>query len=496
MRFKQMVFWLTVLLIYIMATRISIDSDTWWHLRAGKWMIENRQIITSDYFSYTRYGSQWLYPGWLIQIPMAWIEGEVGMGGLNLLTGLFIAITFAFEYLTLKGNELARAFLSVLAATVSGVYWSARPHLVTLLFTALFLYLLERGADQGFAQFRKWLWIVLPLVMLAWVNMHGGFIIGFLIWGIYLVELLIQRLLTAWSERRRLWEALHSEDISTLLIAGLVMGLVAMLNPLGYRIYLYPLRTVSIQKLQVYIQEWQSPDFHSLSMQPFIWLCILLFIVSAFSGRRWALRDVLFVSIFLYLALMAGRNVALFALVAPLPIARALEHIELQDLSIRFRSLSAFARQSNSAKEQPMLNLILVGLILLVCVYRSVMAFPHNSIFKELSRFYPIGAVDYLRKERPPGNLYNSYNWGAYLLWTLPEYAVFVDGRTDLYNDEILDQWFQIAQAQDGWEQVVERWNIQIILMEKEWRMSKLFQQSGWCQTYHDEVAIVLEKCP
>jgi hypothetical protein len=73
---------------------------------------------------------------------------------------------------------------------------------------------------------------------------------------------------------------------------------------------------------------------------------------------------------------------------------------------------------------------------------------------------------------------------------------VFVDGRTDLYNDEILNQWFQVAQFQDGWEEVIERWQISVILMEKDWIVAKFLQQTGWCQKYLDDVAIVLEKCP
>lgn len=491
-----MVFWLTVLLIYLMAAKVSVDSDTWWHLRAGKWMIEQRKILTVDLFSYTRYGAEWRYPGWLIEIPMSFIESRFGLGGLSVFSALIITISFALIYLSTRGNELVRAFMTILAAIVSGIYWSARPHLMTILFAALFLYWLENGARHGYVKWRKSIWVGLPLLMLCWVNMHGGFIAGFLIWGIFLAELNLKNAWHALAEQRNLWRALSHPEISTLLFAGLAMGLVATLNPLGAKIFLYPIQTVSIQKLGLYIQEWQSPDFHSLSLQPFIWLLLVLVLVSAFVPKRWELRDYLLVATFLYLALMAVRNVALFALVAPLPILRLLEGLDSRTVFPNLQSKFSLLRANRSSIEHPKINLVVLGLVFLGCVVRTVMLYPEEAIFKELADVTPVGAVHYLKKTQPQGRLFNSYNWGGYLLWMLPEIPVFVDGRTDLYNDEILDQWFRVAQLQDGWEEVIERWQINVILMEKDWIVAKVLQQRGWCQKYLDDVAIVLEKCP
>lgn len=495
MKFKPMVFWLTVLLIYLMAAKVSVDSDTWWHLRAGKWMIEQRQILTVDHFSYTRFGAEWRYPGWLIEIPMYLIESKFGLGGLSVFSALIITVSFALIYLSTRGNELVRAFVTILAAIVSSIYWSARPHLMTILFAALFLSWLENWARNGYVKWRKSIWLGLPILMLCWVNVHGGFIAGFLIWGIFLAELILKITLRAWVEHRSLWRALSHPEIVTLLFAGLAMGLLATLNPLGFKIFLYPFQTVSIEKLGLYIQEWQSPDFHYPSLQPFIWLLLVLIAVSAFVPKRWELRDYLLVATFLYLALMAVRNVALFALVAPLSILRLLEGLDFRTVFPNSQSKFLLLRANKSSIEHPKINLFVLGLVFLGCVVRTAMVYPEEAIFKELAEVTPAGAVQYLKNTKPQGRLFNSYNWGGYLLWMLPEIPVFVDGRTDLYNDEILDQWFQVAQFQDGWEKVIERWQVNVILMEKDWIVAKFLQQSGWCQKYLDDVAIVLEKC-
>ena len=106
-----------------------------------------------------------------------------------------------------------------------------------------------------------------------------------------------------------------------LFIGVLIVGAVCI-NPSGPVMLLYPFKTVSIGALQDYIQEWQSPDFHLLSVQPFIWLLLLTLGAAGASRRRLALTDFLLVAGFAYLGLMAGRNVALFALAAPPVLAR------------------------------------------------------------------------------------------------------------------------------------------------------------------------------
>lgn len=494
MKFDKLIFSVTILLIYIMATRISIDSDTWWHLRAGQWMVQNRQILTLDIFSYTRYGAEWRYPGWLVEIPMAALVTMFGLGSLNLVSGFLIALTFVFIYWTIEGNHFQKAFLLILAATVSGVYWSARPHLVTLLLTAIFLYIFEKAAQKGYWSFRRKLWISLPVLMLIWVNSHGGFVVGFLLWGIYFFDCLTQAVYDAWLQKQSLKEVLKNQDLQTLTITGIAVGIIANLNPLGYRIFLYPFQTVSIRTLQKFIEEWQSPNFHSLNFQPFIWLLVLLIWVSAFSGKRWLFRDALLVTIFLYLALLAGRNVALFALSAPLPIGRLLAGWKSDNL-LKIPFLKRDVSQGNAIKDHPKLNLLIALVLFLGCVYRSYLAYHEPIVQRELDKFYPVEAVKYLKMRMPAGHLFNSYNWGAYLLWELPEYPVFVDGRTDLYNDEVLEQWLKVVQLRDGWEDVIERWQIGVILMEREWNVAKFLQQNGWCKSYQDEIALVLEKC-
>jgi hypothetical protein len=156
------------------AARVSPDPDTWWHLNAGKWMIEHGELLRADPFSYTRLGEAYAAPGWPVQILLYLIYQIRFIGGLNLLTGFVFTLTFYFISKALSGSELPKASALLLGAAVSSLHASARPALFTLLFSAIFLWVLE-DYRWGRANRLK----LLPVLMIAWINSHGLAVIGF-----------------------------------------------------------------------------------------------------------------------------------------------------------------------------------------------------------------------------------------------------------------------------------------------------------------------------
>jgi hypothetical protein len=70
LNYRRFIFFIAMLGVLAMALRVSIDTDTWWHLRSGAWIVEHRQILTVDPFSLTRQGQPWVYPGWLAQVVL------------------------------------------------------------------------------------------------------------------------------------------------------------------------------------------------------------------------------------------------------------------------------------------------------------------------------------------------------------------------------------------------------------------------------------------
>jgi len=123
---------------------------------------------------------------------------------------------------------------------------------------------------------------------------------------------------------------------------------------------------------------------------------------------------------------------------------------------------------------------MLAALIWLLVLLKGYFASHPVITGMQIDNQYPVRAVEYLKAQRPPGNLLNAYNWGGYLIWALPEYPVFVDGRTDLYGDALLGEWMELVQAEGDWQTALDARGVRLVLLEPERALTKLLPLHGW----------------
>jgi hypothetical protein len=466
--------------IFTMAVRVPADSDTWWHLQSGRWIVENQAIPRTDPFSHTRFGETWVDHGWLAQIILYLVFDAGSYAGLALLVASLVTAAFSLIWLQVQdANRWLRAFVLIIAATTSGVIWAARPQMFSFVMTAAASYLLFRfkRGDQ-----RAIWWM--PVLILVWVNTHGGFAVGFILMFAYLFGELGNQILRndgmAWREMGRL-----------ALVMGICL-LVIPLNPNGVQMWAYPFRTVGIGVLQDFIQEWRTPDFHQLHLHPFIWMLLAALTSLGLSGRRADFTDLTLTALFTYMSLLAGRNVALFALVAaPLIIRHADSALDGWSERMGWKERLT-VRVRPQGRLFTVLNWVLLGLLCLAALVK--ISQPINSSVNEEAQAesLPVEAVSFLERERPRGPIFNSYNWGGYLIWRLPDYPVFVDGRTDLYDDAFLREYLSIIHARGEWEAALDSYGINLVLIETESMVGRLLvERPGWDRVYHDEMATV-----
>ena len=166
----------------------SIEGDVWWHLADGRWMVENRRILYTDPFSYTRNGAPWAHPGYLYEMVLYLVNSITGRLGIDLLASAILITTFLLIWKSLSASPLRKLLLVASAIIVSCTYWSARPNIFSLLFSVVTIIILERYR----AGHIKILWL-LPLVTLVWANLHGGFTVAFILLGIYALDFLKDR---------------------------------------------------------------------------------------------------------------------------------------------------------------------------------------------------------------------------------------------------------------------------------------------------------------
>ncbi len=471
--------------IFAMATRPSLDTDTWWHLRAGAWMVEHHQVLTTDMFSITRYGQPWINHSWLSQIPLYLAWQAFGYAGLNLLTATLVTLTWWFVYRRCEGNAYLKAFCLVLGAAASAVFWSARPQLASFLLTAVFAYILDEYRWRGVN--RLW-W--LPPLMILWANLHGGFAIGFILLLGTLAGQGLGALLGQHGPGQLAWRSIGQLALITAVCAAVVV-----INPFGLALYLVPVRTVSIGVLQQYIQEWQSPNFHLVEFQPFIWLLLAVAAALGLSRRRVDLTDLLLVCGFTYLGLVSARNVATAALFL-VPLLTRHASMVLDDLRASYPELAALVRPLPGRRSLTALNAGIVGLVMVAVAVKAWDASRPVTNERAMSSLVPIGAADYLAQAQPPGPLFNAYNWGGYLSWRLyPTYRVFVDGRTDLYDDAFLGEYLVAELGQPGAEHVLDKYGINLVLVEATSPLAERLTSSPmWSESYSDSASVVFQR--
>jgi hypothetical protein len=483
---------LVFIAVFTMAVRVPADSDTWWHLASGRYIVDNARIPVADPFSLTRLGAPWIDHGWLAQVLLYGLYALSSWVGLALGVAVLVTLAWWLVYRQSEGNPYVRAFAVVGGAITSSVIWAARPQLVSFLLAALVAYLLDRHKRHD-GRLLPWL----PLVMLAWANVHGGYAIAFILMLCYLVGETLNRLTgrggdVVLSNRRLLHLA---------VVTGLCFVAVGV-NPHTWQMWLYPFRTVGIGVLRDFIQEWQSPDFHQVWQQPFIGLLLITVVALARAGRRADFTDLVLLVVWCTSTLLAGRNMAIFALIS-CPILVRYGTLALQDQLETWRTmgrvgewLAEATRPLAGRRLLGMLNWLLLVVVVLAALVKIYLPLRPAAVDKAVRETMPVDAVAAIRAQRPAGPMFNSYNWGGYLIFTLwPEYPVFVDGRTDLYDEAFLRAYLRMYTAADGWQEQLAGYDVRLVIVEADSVLARFLRHDPtWDETFRDELASVFTR--
>jgi hypothetical protein len=454
--------------LFGMAARNVTDPDIWWHLRTGQYIAEHKSVPHTDPFSCTRAGQPWVAHEWLTEVLLYQIQHIAGWGGLIVIFAAVLATTFFLLYLRCGPARYVAGISTLFGAWATAPVWGVRPQVLSLLFTSLWLLLLERSESNS-----KLLWWTLPLTLL-WVNLHAGFALGLTLSALFLAGNWIERMFRSSSAQ----DERHFRTSALILLLDL---LVVPLNPNGIRLFSYPIETLRSTAMQKYIEEWAAPNFHRAEYWPF--LILLLSLIATFSRSRRPVRprDQLLLLVSLYAGLSSMRMTPLFVLIAIPLVARRLGN---------WPRISSDGRQPQTARR--LLNAaILLAMVGFTVIHTSRVLRRQPQIEME---HFPVRAANFLQAHPAAGPLFNAYNWGGYLIWKLyPSTRVFIDGRADLYENQILDQFADTYQFSDDWRQTLHQWGIRTVFVPRDSPLATgLLSQPGWTVSYEDEQALVL----
>jgi hypothetical protein len=462
-------------LLFALAARVPIDTDTWWHLRSAQYTLSNGMIYT-DPFSFSKAGEAWINHSWGAQIILYAVWQLGGNFGLSVYVAALATAGMYIIYRMSAGSVYLRAFTLVIGAATAAVFWSPRPQMISFFLSTIILYLLylhkRRKIDR--------LWFI-PIVMGIWGNLHAGFSIGFIFLFGSIVGEILGNILNPKGEYVVPWSGVRKMIIVTLVsVAALVI------NPYGLQMLAVPFQTLSIGALQNFIQEWNSPNFHERQTWPFIFLLLGLLGAVGASKKRLDWTDFVLASGTAFMGLLAGRNIAVFAVVAT-PILT--EHLDAV-LAERGWVVQPVRRVT---PRMARMNAILVGVVLLGSLLKILLVLDTKTVTQAQEEYLPVKVTTHLAAENLAGPMFNSYNWGGYMMYYLPDQPVFVDGRTDLYGDVFLsNDYLKTATGAPGWRDTLDEYGINLVAVEAQSGLARnLREESGWTLDYEDQMAVV-----
>ena len=472
------------------------DFDLGWQMATGRWVVQHHQVPSVDVLSFTAQGQPWIYPvGAGIIFYAAFL-----LGGFALISWIGAAACCGTVALLLRRNSAVGAGIAILGVPLIAYRTTPRADMFTVVLFASFLSLLWENYQTGHA--RLWL---LPLLMIAWVNLHFGFSSGLGLMAAYVLTELLETIFGA--ERRR--AAIQRLRRASGWLACTVA--VTLINPWGWDLYRSLMRQQRANSAQQYwISEWTSLSLHwsavssALALRQTRGAIYVMLAIGLVAGVAALLRAQLGAAILLlgsmYPAVHYVRMAAVFTCIVVVVggpvLACALEGLAAHVRTDRIRLLIAGV---------PVV--LLVGLGLLRC-FDLVTNHPSSRVDEAifgpgLSPWFPARAAEFVNREKLPGEIFNTYDGGGYLAWALgPERLIYVDGRDTLYGVSRLQLGsLLLTNASDSpvWEGQIKLYNINTIFLSlggsynhfKLVRLKDFCSSKEWSPVYLDEVAAV-----
>ncbi len=451
------------------------DGDFFWHIKTGQWIWEHKALPSGDPFSVSPDSGNPLRPDshrmqailkqyWLGQLLLYGLWSMAGPAGIVLLrAGVY---TLILLFLLLWMNRFSNGILPLVSVILLGDllrnFPNERPQLFTFLFFPAVLYLIEkirvdRTAGRGIS-------LILCALMIAWANIHGGYILGVAVIGMYLGSYILLTVKDKGPLNRGVITAYSLSAVLPFLLNPLGSALLKALyeTKAGYLNSIY-------ENLSPFYVAYRTHDYF-----PSYWIFIaglLVILISSF--REICLEHKVTLSALMLLSFTGLRYMPYVLMAAPLAVMHVKE------------------RGNFSFRGGVHLSLVLG------CLVASVFLGDWKNSFEfRTDRSFPSGAVRFIQANRLRGNYFNEYSWGGYLLWYLPGGRVFIDGRglveetSDLYDEAV---WT------DRGRDILDAYRVDVIIMPGMAQNSgeifpltrKLHDDDRWALVYADDIALV-----
>ncbi len=461
------------------------DPDLWGYLSFGRLFWEGKGFPYQDVFSYVPTLDPWVYHEWLTGVLFYPVYVHLGEWALQLIKYALGCSTIALLYRTarMQGAEPVAAWFLLFAVQgfLSLGYAPVRAQVFTYFFFSLSLYLLELAQHKG-----TWrmLFILAPL-HIVWCNLHGGFVSGLGLIGLYAGAQFLSR-----------------KPFVPLVLVFLLCSLSTAVNPYGLNYWEYMVKAIAMPRPE--ITEWASvlKSYRTDLLSGTEALYVVVVVVFAGLLTLWArwkdLTGGLVTALTLYLGVRHVRHLVFFFIVAAVYLPGLLT-LYLNVLRSRPTFMAFWNRWGVKIAALAVAGLA-VGSIYKISARPNPFSLefplcPHQKTGKGF--YYPVKAIDYIEGHGLSGKLLTDFNWGEYAMWRLyPRCKVAIDGRYEtVYPPEIQRAYFEFLYKRSDWDRFLEDYPPDMILIDKKREVyGSLATSNQWKEVFSDCASALFER--
>ncbi len=469
----------TVALVSLQRKLSVLGADIGWHLKVGDWIVQHRAFPHNGIFSRTAATRPWVAYSWGYEILLSRANAWFGLVGVALYgTLLTLMVVFSVFWMArrLSGRFWPACLLTVVCCYSFLLFRIApRPSFFSIALFCVVLTLLFEARRTGRVQSLY----CLPLIFLLWANLHIQFSYGLAVVGLLLAINLVQHLAEHLGHAPNYItpRSLPSAPLATIFA---LCVLATMIGPYGYHLYGVILRYSQAKVPYAMVQELQS--FHLRFYGNYLQI---LLAAAAFLIIGWQ------------------KKIDVFKL-AVLAIATVLAFRTMRDAWFQCTAAAAciadivWANDEAETAETPaQLAGVFAVVALVVLLGARAVDFNQRGLQRAMAAIFPLDAANFLRQNPAPGPLWSPFDWGGFLIWYLPQYPVGIDGRTDLYGDELVERFYKTASGDATYRTDPYLNDSGVVLLRRRDGLAPLLENDPLFQkVYEDKIASVFVRQP
>lgn len=462
--------WLGIALfpLLIIAALLPVQPhDYWWYLRLGRDVLEDGAVPVVDTYSSLQAGQPLVYQHWLSAVLFWLVYATGGIPATVLLRVVLMGCTYWILWMLMRrrglGPRLA-SLLTLLAGLAGSNNWGVRPQIFAYPLFLAVLWILLKWQDRE----EERIWLLVPIGA-AWANLHGSFILLFLLAGLAFI--------------------FGSGDRRKLSWAGLGTLAVTLINPRGVVLWQSVIGTFTSPGIRDLSPEWLPPLNAGWQMNIFFAWLILLVPLAGFARRRPSTFEWMLFLSFTWLALSGVRYV-----IWGLFVVSILTALLIPDSIMRW-----FDRSRESGIPAVNHGLGLVFLLIPFVFLPGLRESWWNESPPSIDPQTPVAAADWLAAHPDlPGPMWNDVIFGSYLIHALPSRPVWIDTRIQVvFTADQAGQYLLVQSARPGWDTFLEKNGVNLLVLAN-WQsflVEAVRNSDQWCEQYHDDAASIFSRC-